>query len=1380
MKKVLLILVGLTVLAAAGATIYIASIDWNQHKDKIAAQFAQATGKQIVFDGPISFKILPSPYLNASNVKIFNAGPRGEPLMEIRNLVARLSLMPLLEGNFDVKRMVLESPVINIEVDDDGHLNWEQGQEKETEGTAEADIRLNSVGVEKATLNFVYPRYGITRKIDNLNGEVNAQSLKGPFRIEGNYVKDNDPEGFAISMGRLSESFSTTLNLVFTHPASKSYVRFDGNFQLSNKVLNGNVIIESEKLKAFVENNFKQVDFKSEYDYPLALTTDIAVNPEQLTLSNMVVKYGETQGAGSMMLPFNDGWDREEGAIKPRMDMAFNFTDFNLDPVVYTVREFIKKYSDENEIYEPDLPLDMLIDFKSVRTVYNGQPVKDFEASFDVIDNIVSINKLTAVLPGDTNITLRGDVSSVDSMPFYNLEGSFNSSDFLKTLNWMNINPTVAAASTYRKAVGNAKLSGTFNKLSVSPFTLTMDKSSLSGEAGIKFGERTDAMLVVKADMINFDNYINPLPAEEKEKNWSQRMLYRFVQTGFLNDVDLLANLHFDLAIYENMPFEKVDVQANLLNGVMEIEKLSVGSAANAQFEASGKLSGFGKTPVYENIKYNLATEDVSALINKFEFQVPNLNYKQLKKFQSKGIMTGNIDKTAIKAVSKLENLDFTFGGQIDRQNGENYYNGDLEIRHPDFVKMVNDFNLTYNPKTYSLGLFNLKTKFIGTARQFRASPLDFNIGYSSFSGDVTYDAGQERPNILTNLKINKFEAERFMPEAVSTVSQVPAMNAEAGGEADFLKRPDWSSARLNYDFYRRFDLSGNFQVGDLSYKDKSLKNAIFDLALVNGNAEFKGIKGDYKGGTLTADATLNMQENPALSLTADLQNIDTSGLGLSGKIYGLSGGTGDYHAVFNADMSSLDNVLKTLKGNLDVKLKGFDVKGWNLADIYADITTRETTDGLVALVKDNLQKGRSPFKEFSGKLDFQDGNFTFGNAVLNNSGLKIDVYGEGSLSAWTMDVLFNVKYDEPRYLPGYSFSMKGDINAPLTDVDVSALFNLYKSRQDKIAAQEKAVVEAEQNRLKSLAGEQKKIADALLKDVQERLMPDLQQKFEAAFSDKARSSYQSLKLRLEDESSAAAKISNQASASDLTDEIIAGLTEDNRQAAGAIEKIRAELDTVYLEDLKEKAKQLYQQLVENYNRSKTLMFDYNTARDGFGERLSLIVTDFEMGGDEKIAGWQKFIEDKNAALEAQNKAVLDEYAVIKEQNDAAALSAYNSELEKTAGSVEADVKAMDDQIAAFKAYTEDRVKEEENKYAQMLRREEIERKVEENTGVISIKKTGKSVTVTRDIEDIEKSEELASQDKVRVLDFSKDKAESERPSEPETGVVKKGRVIRK
>lgn len=127
MKKAVLIILGIVVFVAAALSVYISMIDWNKHKDKIAAQFSEVTGKKVVFEGPVSFTLLPSPYLTASNIKVYNeTGENAHvPLASIKSLVAKLSLQPLLRGNFEVKMMSLVEPEILLEVQSDGKLNWQ-------------------------------------------------------------------------------------------------------------------------------------------------------------------------------------------------------------------------------------------------------------------------------------------------------------------------------------------------------------------------------------------------------------------------------------------------------------------------------------------------------------------------------------------------------------------------------------------------------------------------------------------------------------------------------------------------------------------------------------------------------------------------------------------------------------------------------------------------------------------------------------------------------------------------------------------------------------------------------------------------------------------------------------------------------------------------------------------------------------------------------------------------------------------------------------------------------------------------------------------------------------------------------------------------------
>ena len=68
----MLIILALVVLAVGGVSAYVAMIDWNEHKDKIAEQISDVSGKLVAFEGPVSFKIFPTPDLIASNIKVYS------------------------------------------------------------------------------------------------------------------------------------------------------------------------------------------------------------------------------------------------------------------------------------------------------------------------------------------------------------------------------------------------------------------------------------------------------------------------------------------------------------------------------------------------------------------------------------------------------------------------------------------------------------------------------------------------------------------------------------------------------------------------------------------------------------------------------------------------------------------------------------------------------------------------------------------------------------------------------------------------------------------------------------------------------------------------------------------------------------------------------------------------------------------------------------------------------------------------------------------------------------------------------------------------------------------------------------------------------------
>lgn len=118
-------------------------------------------------------------------------------------------------------------------------------------------------------------------------------------------------------------------------------------------------------------------------------------------------------------------------------------------------------------------------------------------------------------------------------------------------------------------------------------------------------------------------------------------------------------------------------------------------------------------------------------------------------------------------------------------------------------------------------------------------------------------------------------------------------------------------------------------------------------------------------------------------------------------------------------------------------------------------------------------------------------------------------------------------------------------------------MFDLYKSKQDKIEAQEKAVIEAEENRLKKLVEEQQKTADALLDTARNGLAVDLEGKLKNAASSEAVQEYKKQQRLLTAEITKIAKIVNLGMSKDLSDALINQMDDANKNSTAALEQIK-------------------------------------------------------------------------------------------------------------------------------------------------------------------------------------------------------------------------------
>ena len=1351
-KKVLLLFIILVLAAVGGVTVYLNNIDWNRHKDKISQQFSAATGKEVVFDGPVRFSLFPAPYLEAGDISIYNRTAAGERVLlaKLPKLVSTLSIRSLISGNFNVERMSVVEPEIFVEAYSDGKLNWQSPGGKQQEFKIDnVEISLNSLTIEKAKMHLINRDYNIDSVLDNMNAEVIAQSLFGPYRIEGSYVKDNNPGGFAISLGQFSDSFATSVNAVLSHPQSDSYVRFDGTILLNNDAINGNLIFESQNPVNFFNANFKDLNISEEYEYPLALSMELKTDKSQISLGNIVVKYGSSAGAGNILIPRKEQKIGDNGMERRRIDAVFNMTEFELEPFLRVIRDFVKKY-DRKENYVPDYNFDVIADLKALKTLYKGQVIRDFDLSVDFMNNVLKVQNLSATMPGEASAKIAGEVFSVEKKMTYNFNLTSSMSDFGKFVKWLELGIEPVVQGTYKKASFSATVEGTTNTIKIAPFDLILDKTAINGKIGIVRNDKTRWFVIADGDNINFDNYIAPLPVEVSGKSWRERLQYRFGKLAFLKDTDVQFRASLDAGIFEKIPFEQFKMEADVRNGIMKVSGLSVKSVATGDFSFEGEMSGFGSQPQFKNVKYQAEIRDTASFLDKFDINPGNVDWQELKRFSASGVVTGGFDRAATKSVARLGNIDAAYHGEITYRDGIYYLNGKTEIKAPDFVSMLNRFDFNYKPN-YPLGLFKMSAAVKSSGKLAAFSNLNMNIGANNFAGNLIYQEKDGRNQVKANLKVNSFEFEKFLYNNQQKEDKNDFRNSPQS--ATFIVRPRLSQQPLNYDWLKNWDLNATFTADNLSFNNIAFTENSGQLLLQNGVLKLVKYHGKHSGGDFSGELSLDIPQGARLNGKFSVRGYNIGKKSWSGSVYGLTRGVLNSDVEFDTSAFSQESLMTELSGAIKFDIEKVIVKGWNFGRIEADLAKREVSDGFEIMARDALGQGDALFDTMSGEVRLTQGQYAVSGGHIEGGDISIDFTADGSLRDWTNNAFFHVAFFDSK-VPGFDFSYSGSINTPMLNVDVSKVTKVFDEHWAKKEAEAKAQEQARVEKYRALMDAEQAKARNTSKALDE-FVPDFDTFSKLATDKSTREQYQTIDKNIDAVYALLEEIYAKNNMVSIDDGVIARLQEQNKKAQDDIKKIAAEFERVHLKDVKLRLSESYNVVFDSYNKAQKVSSDSLDKMGAFEKRLAAINTNFYPGKDQKILSWQRRIDEALTAIDDINGEVAKDNISLQNLKDLIQLEFFFQKFDDSRQDALSELEKMEKAAAEMEAYTEAKVSADEQAYAKWLRDQEIKRKMEENTGQIS--SGGKTVTVGRNLDDIQRAEAAVKDQKIRVLDFSDD-----------------------
>ncbi len=161
--KVLVVILVAAALLLAGVEFYVSRVEPTRYNARVADAVRDAIGRELSAAGSTELDVFPFPTIVVQDVRLANAswGSRAD-MVRVPRLEAELRLIPLLFGQIDIRRIVLEKPDVLFETDASGHGNWEfdapstpkPGAPKADPDSSPKHLVLSSLVVHEGVLSF--------------------------------------------------------------------------------------------------------------------------------------------------------------------------------------------------------------------------------------------------------------------------------------------------------------------------------------------------------------------------------------------------------------------------------------------------------------------------------------------------------------------------------------------------------------------------------------------------------------------------------------------------------------------------------------------------------------------------------------------------------------------------------------------------------------------------------------------------------------------------------------------------------------------------------------------------------------------------------------------------------------------------------------------------------------------------------------------------------------------------------------------------------------------------------------------------------------------------------------------------------------------------
>ncbi len=539
-------------------------IDWSSQRQFVEAQLSAALGGPVRTRGAIDLKLLPTPRLELDGVEY----SRGEQAsFRSGKLRLELAVTPLLRGEFRFLEAVFENAEMDIVIG--------APAPKLAAASLPDEVRIERLALVKANLRLRDLASGAKLELAQVDLEAQADSLIGPFKASGSFLRAGERIGFRLNSG-VAQSAQLRLKLIIDAGAASPRTDVEGVASL---------VVDTAATDAAPHVEFDGAGiFSGDAFGGWRATGPLRLDEHAVQLEPLELRFGG-EAAASIMT----GAARLAIAGDNRVEVSLEAPQLDLDrwraaqpQAMQTLRALLI-----GGIGDPNLPARLTepwsLSLSSPALIAGGETLTGVTFALATSPGRPARLKIAGDGPGRSHLQMEGDLSMVEPARFSG-KAEYSARDHARLADWL-AGAAPQAASRLRRFPFNAleangDVAITASQISIENLTARSGRSQFTGEAsfaGESGGKRARLAANLKSDALDLDEAPDLTGAN-----------------AALAGVDLALGLDahaIRLARFGEGTVDagRIRVKLSRTNEALKLETLALENLGGANFEAHGE-----------------------------------------------------------------------------------------------------------------------------------------------------------------------------------------------------------------------------------------------------------------------------------------------------------------------------------------------------------------------------------------------------------------------------------------------------------------------------------------------------------------------------------------------------------------------------------------------------------------------------------------------------------------------------------------------------------------------------------------------------------------------------------------------------------------------